>query len=80
MPVTVFAEIRVPLPRQGNPNLYVTIETYVERYGGQHEGLLRQHSPRPSGDVTDQHRFTILREEYEEATEGMETLAFDTEW
>jgi ribosomal-protein-alanine N-acetyltransferase len=53
------------------------IEKYVEKYGGRHEGLLRQHSSRPNGEVTDQHRFTILREEYEEATKEMETLEFE---
>lgn len=56
------------------------IEKYVEKYGGRHEGLLRQHSPRPSGEVTDQHRFTILRSEYEDATEGMKTVDFDLNW
>lgn len=56
------------------------IEKYVERYGGRHEGLLRQHSARPNGDVTDQHRFTIVRREYEDATEGVETLDFDIDW
>ena len=56
------------------------IEKYVSKYGGQHEGLLRQHSSRPDGTVTDQHRFTILREEYEAATDGEETMAFDLEW
>lgn len=56
------------------------IEKYVEKYGGRHEGLLRQHSPRPSGEVTDQHRFTILRNEYEDATTDLETMQFETEW
>lgn len=56
------------------------IEKYVEKYGGRHEGRLRQHSPRPNGAVTDQHRFTIVRSEYEDATKGMETLTFDTDW
>jgi len=56
------------------------IEKYVDRYGGRHEGLLRQHSRRPSGEVTDQHRFSILREEYETATADRETLAFDVTW
>lgn len=56
------------------------IEKYVGKYGGRHEGLLRQHSPRPSGEVTDQHRFTILGEEYEETTEEMETLDFEITW
>ena len=56
------------------------IEKYVETYGGRHEGCLRHHSSRPNGDVTDQHRFTILREEYEEATAEKETLTFQTDW
>ena len=56
------------------------IEKYVERYGGRHEGLLRQHSARPDGSVTDQHRFSILRDEYEGATAAVETLDFDVEW
>jgi ribosomal-protein-alanine N-acetyltransferase len=56
------------------------IEKYVEKYGGRHEGLLRQHSPRPDGSVTDQHRFTILREEYDGAIDEEETLAFEMEW
>ncbi|MFB6197563.1 MAG: GNAT family N-acetyltransferase [Halobacteriaceae archaeon] len=56
------------------------IEKYVEKYGGQHEGLLRQHSARPNGDVTDQHRFTILRDEYETATRDRNTLEFEMKW
>lgn len=64
----------------GNERSRRMIERYVERYGGRHEGLLRQHSPRPDGEVTDQHRFTILRDEYEAATEDVGTRAFDAEW
>ncbi len=56
------------------------IEKYVERYGGRHEGLLRHHSPRPNGEVTDQHRFSIVRSEYESATRGTETLDFAVDW
>ena len=56
------------------------IEKYVERYGGQHEGVLHQHSTRPSGAVTDQHRFTILRDEYERETRNQRTLQFDINW
>lgn len=56
------------------------IEKYTEKYGGRHEGLLRQHSSRPNGEVTDQHRFTILRREYTDATIVRETMQFDTEW
>ncbi|UIP00154.1 GNAT family N-acetyltransferase [Halobaculum sp. CBA1158] len=56
------------------------IEKYVDRYGGRHEGVLRHHSARPSGTVTDQHRFSIVREEYERATEDRSTLQFDLYW
>ena len=64
----------------GNDPSRRMIEKYVERYGGRHEGLLRQHSPRPGGEVTDQHRFTITEEEYREATADRETLQFAVEW
>ena len=42
---------------------------YVERYGGRYEGLLRRSATtkRRESDVVDQHRFTIAREEYEDA-------------
>ncbi|SEM04390.1 Protein N-acetyltransferase, RimJ/RimL family [Haloferax larsenii] len=56
------------------------IEKYVGRYGGQHEGVLRQHSARPSETVADQHRFTILRDEYEQKTQDMQTMQFDINW
>ncbi|MFP9190402.1 GNAT family N-acetyltransferase [Natrialbaceae archaeon A-CW1-1] len=64
----------------GNDPSRRMIEKYIEKYGGRHEGLLRQHSPRPNGEVTDQHRFTILREEYEAATADRNTLDCDLEW
>jgi ribosomal-protein-alanine N-acetyltransferase len=64
----------------GNEQSYRMIQKYVERYGGRHEGLLRQYSSRPGGAVTDQHRFSITREEYETATADRETLAFDVAW
>ena len=64
----------------GNEPSRRMIEKYVERYGGRHEGVLRQRSARPSGEVTDQHRLSITRDEYEKATRDRETLAFDVEW
>jgi ribosomal-protein-alanine N-acetyltransferase len=63
-----------------NDASYAMIESYVDRYGGRHEGLLRQHSTRPDGSVTDQHRFTITREEYLDATADRETLTADLTW
>lgn len=64
----------------GNDPSRHMIEKYIDRYGGRHEGLLRQHSPRPDGSVTDQHRFTITHAEYEETTTDRETMTFDIEW
>lgn len=64
----------------GNEPSRRMIEKYIDRYGGRHEGLLRQHSPRPDGSVTDQHRFTITREEYEDSTADRETMAFELTW
>jgi ribosomal-protein-alanine N-acetyltransferase len=64
----------------GNERSRRMISRYVDRYGGRHEGLLRQHSGRPNGEVTDQHRFSILREEYETATADRETMSFDLAW
>ena len=64
----------------GNEPSRRMIEKYVKRYGGRHEDLLRQHSPRPGGEVTDQHRFTITEAEYREATADRETLQFAVEW
>jgi RimJ/RimL family protein N-acetyltransferase len=64
----------------GNEQSRRMIAKVMERYGGRNEGLLRQHSSRPNGSVTDQHRFSVLREEYERATEDVETMAFEVEW
>lgn len=52
----------------GNEKSRRAINKYVERYGGQYEGLLRNWLPL-SDTVADVHRYTISREEYFEATE-----------
>ena len=51
----------------GNEKSRRAIEKYVERYGGQYEGLLRNWLAL-SDAVADVHRYTISREEYLEAT------------
>lgn len=54
------------------------IEKLVDRYGGQYDGRLRQYgSPRPDGTITDQHRYSILREEYDAATENATIRTID---
>ncbi|WP_128478820.1 GNAT family N-acetyltransferase [Halorussus pelagicus] len=55
--------------RSGNERSRRAIEKYVERFGGQHDGVLRDFFPR-DGEVGDLHRYTISREQYREATRG----------
>lgn len=57
------------------------IETLVAKYNGHEEGVLRQFGAlHPDGTVTDQHRFSITREEYEAATHDRDTLDFELQW
>jgi len=57
--------------RTGNERSRRAIEKYVERFGGQHDGVLRDFFPR-DGEVGDLHRYTISREQYRAATENSE--------
>lgn len=55
----------VTVPVQvGNERSRRAVETYVDRHGGRHEGVLRNDGLRPDGPV-DRHRFTVTRAEYE---------------
>ncbi|MFB6268071.1 MAG: GNAT family N-acetyltransferase [Halodesulfurarchaeum sp.] len=57
------------------------LEKLVEAYGGRYEGRLRQFgAPRPSGEVTDQYRFSIVKEEYERAVRAGAGVDFHVEW
>ncbi|AHG02428.1 hypothetical protein HALLA_21215 (plasmid) [Halostagnicola larsenii XH-48] len=51
----------------GNKQSQQAIEKYVERYGGQYDGLLRNWLSMPD-TVADVHRYTISKEQYFEAT------------
>lgn len=61
-------ELVVAANIDGNEKSRRAITKYVERYGGQYEGLLRNWVPL-SDAVADVHRYTISREEYLEATD-----------
>ncbi len=61
-------ELVVAVHIDGNERSRRAITRYVERHGGQYEGLLRNWVPL-SDTVADGHRYTISREEYLEATE-----------
>ncbi|WP_132059465.1 GNAT family N-acetyltransferase [Halorussus amylolyticus] len=50
----------------GNDKSRRAIEKYVERFGGRHEGLLRNfHAGEADPDPVDAHRYTVSREEWE---------------
>jgi RimJ/RimL family protein N-acetyltransferase len=53
----------------GNERSRRAIEKYVERFGGQHDGVLRNFVPKDD-EVRDLHRYTVSREQYREATEN----------
>lgn len=53
----------------GNSQSKRAIEKYVERFGGQYDGLLRNWLA-VNGDVFDCHRYTISKEQYEESTKS----------
>ena len=61
----------------GNDRSLRAIERYVERFGGRHEGRLR--NARRTGDrIRDVHRFTVSREEWADADVD-ESVVFDPE-
>jgi RimJ/RimL family protein N-acetyltransferase len=53
----------------GNEKSKRAIEKYVERFGGQHDALLRNWATGSDGPV-DSHRYTVTREQWEQATDG----------
>jgi len=54
----------------GNDKSRRAVEKYVERFGGQREGLLRNFQANDDGSVVDMHRYTITRAQYRAATRG----------
>ena len=55
----------------GNEKSRRAVEKYVERFGGQYEGLLRNFQVNDDGTIVDMHRYTITSDQYENATEGI---------
>lgn len=53
----------------GNTKSRRAIEKYVEEYGGQYDGILRNWHP-VGDEVRDSHRFTVSREQWEERRAG----------
>jgi RimJ/RimL family protein N-acetyltransferase len=64
--------------RAGNDRSRRAIGKYVERFGGQHDGVLRDFFPR-DGEIGDLHRYVITREQYRSATESRTGTGNETE-
>lgn len=57
--------------REGNENSKHAIEKYVETYGGQYDGVLRNWLP-IDDEVADIHRYTITQKQYRKSTASSE--------
>jgi RimJ/RimL family protein N-acetyltransferase len=54
----------------GNEKSRRAVERYVDRFGGRHEGVLRNFQANDDGSVVDMHRYTITQAEYDASTRG----------
>ena len=61
-------EVVVVSHQAGNEQSRRAIEKYVERFGGQYDGLLRNFVPK-GDEVRDLHRYTVSQEQYRNAME-----------
>lgn len=57
--------------RHGNEKSRRATEKFVERWGGRHEGRLRNYWTGP-GDIADAHRYTVTREEWADSQPEVE--------
>lgn len=60
----------------GNDRSKRVVEPFVERYGGQKDGVLRNRTP-VGDEVRDHHRFTVTRAEYRRAGGADSDVTFD---
>lgn len=58
--------VAVPI-QDGNEKSRTAVEGYIDRYGGQYDGLIRNATARPDGTIIDHHRYTITQEQYQTA-------------
>lgn len=50
--------------QDGNERSRRAVEKYVAAHGGQYDGVVRNSTVRPSGDLVDHHRYTITRSQF----------------
>jgi RimJ/RimL family protein N-acetyltransferase len=58
--------VAIPV-EDGNERSRSAVEKYVDSFGGQYEGLVRNSAVRPDGRVVDHHRYTVTRAQYRAA-------------
>lgn len=58
--------IAIPV-QDGNDRSRAAVERYVEGYGGQYDGIIRNSTRRPDGEIIDHHRYTITADGYRES-------------
>ena len=58
--------VAIPV-EDGNEKSRRAVETYLEPYGGQYDGIIRNSTVRPDGRIIDHHRYTVTREQYQKS-------------
>lgn len=56
--------VAVPV-EDGNEKSRTAVEKYIEAHGGQYDGIVRNATARPSGEIIDHHRYTITQNQYQ---------------
>jgi RimJ/RimL family protein N-acetyltransferase len=61
--------VAIPV-EDGNEKSRSAVEGYIDPYGGQYDGVVRNATVRPDGRVVDHHRYTVTSEQYHETVSG----------
>lgn len=61
--------VAVPV-QDGNEKSRRAVEKYAEANGDQYDGIIRNPTVRPTGEIIDHHRYTIPKEQYQETEVG----------
>ncbi|MDJ1430813.1 GNAT family protein [Halostagnicola sp. A-GB9-2] len=56
--------------KDGNEKSRQAVEKYIDSYGGQYDGIIRNATVRPDGTVVDHHRYTITQDQYDQISGG----------
>nr|WP_259371248.1 GNAT family protein [Natranaeroarchaeum aerophilus] len=56
--------VAVPV-QDGNERSRAAVERYVDELGGQYDGVVRNATRRPDGEIIDHHRYTVTAEQYD---------------